>query len=116
MNDQDQTRRRIDSRLTTPSMIQDTIHQLLLFALIIVQDLAVIRRQRSGTLRRVMSVSQGQEYAIPLIQPQGNMQLHLPTTGIHMIHHSPLPTLKTPHRHIVRASLALCSWYSDFSR
>jgi len=81
-------------------MIQNTIYRLLFFVLIEVQDLTMVRRRRSGTLGSVMNISQGREDTIPFVQPQGNVKLHLPTTGIHAIHYSPSNILETPHWHM----------------
>jgi len=50
-----------------------------------VENLAMVWCWRSSPVWRVMIIGQGRENVVPFLQPQGDVQLHLPPTSIHLM-------------------------------
>jgi len=66
-------------------VLQHAMMILLFVPFFKVQDLTMVRHQKSRPVRSIMDISQGWEDAISFLQPQGNMKLHLPLTSIHSV-------------------------------
>jgi len=87
-------------------MLQHAMMDTLFVAFFKVQDLTMIQCRRNQLREQIiMEISQGQEDEIPLLQPQGNMQLHLPLTGVQLIHNLSSPSLQTPNWNIAHDPL-----------